>query len=188
VADVTALLIAWRTGQEGALGDLVPLVEQELHRIARRQMGGERPGQTLQPTALVNEAYLRLVNVQHVDWQNRAHFLAMAARIMRRVLVDIARSKHYLKRGAGAAKVTFDEGLIQSQQRGEDLLALDEALEALAKLDLRKSRAIELRFFAGLSLEEAAEVLGVSADSVMRDCRLAKAWLRREMKRGTPAI
>ncbi len=145
-------------------------------------MGRERVGHTLQATALVNEAYLRLIDVQHVNWQNRAHFLAVSARLMRRILVDFARSKHYQKRGGGAAKVTFDEALIGANEAGQDLVALDDALEALAKVDERKSRVIELRFFGGLSVEETASVLKVSPDTVMRDWRLAKAWLLREMK------
>jgi RNA polymerase sigma factor (TIGR02999 family) len=145
-------------------------------------MAGERPGQTLQATALVNEAYIRLVDVQHVNWQNRTHFLAMAARLMRRVLVDIARSKHYQKRGGDAARVTFDEGLMAASETSQDLVALDDALEALSKFDERKGRVIELRFFGGLSVEETAAVLKVSPDTVMRDWRLAKAWLLREMK------
>ncbi len=145
-------------------------------------MGRERVGHTLQATALVNEAYLRLIDVQHVNWQNRAHFLAVSARLMRRILVDFARSKHYQKRGGGAAKVTFDEALIGANEAGPDLVALDDALEALAKVDERKSRVIELRFFGGLSVEETASVLKVSPDTVMRDWRLAKAWLLREMK------
>ena len=145
-------------------------------------MGRERVGHTLQATALVNEAYLRLIDVQHVNWQNRAHFLAVSARLMRRILVDFARSKHYQKRGGGAAKVTFDEALIGANEAGQDLVALDDALDALAKVDERKSRVIELRFFGGLSVEETASVLKVSPDTVMRDWRLAKAWLLREMK------
>jgi RNA polymerase sigma factor (TIGR02999 family) len=145
-------------------------------------MAGERPGQTLQATALVNEAYIRLVDVQHVNWQNRTHFLAMAARLMRRVLVDIARSKHYQKRGGDAARVTFDEGLMAASETSQDLVALDDALEALSKFDERKGRVIELRFFGGLSVEETAAVLKVSPDTVIRDWRLAKAWLLREMK------
>ena len=178
---VTGLLLAWGKGDEAALERLMPLVERELHRIARRCMAGERPGHSLQATALVNEAYLRLIDVQHVNWQDRAHFLAMSARLMRRILVDWARSKRYQKRGGGAPKVTFDEALPVTDERGTNLVALDEALEALAKFDERKSKVIELRFFGGLSVEETAEVLKVSADTVMRDWKLAKAWLFREM-------
>ena len=181
--EVTGLLLKWGQGDEAALERLIPLVHDELRRMARRQMAGERPGHSLQATALVNEAYLRLVDVQHVNWQNRAHFLAMSARLMRRILVDFARSKRYQKRGGGAAKVTFDEELIVTNEQGQDLVALDDALQALAKVDERKSRVIELRFFGGLSVEEAATVLKVSPDTVMRDWRLAKAWLLRELKR-----
>jgi RNA polymerase sigma factor (TIGR02999 family) len=147
-------------------------------------MGGERKGHSLQATALVNEAYLKLIDIRHVGWQNRTHFLAVCARLMRRILVDHARSKHYLKRGGGAVRVTFDEGLAVSSEPGLDFVALDDALQALSKIDERKSRVIELRFFGGLSVEETADVLGVSKDTVMRDWRLAKAWLLREM-RGT---
>lgn len=145
-------------------------------------MAGERKGHSLQATALVNEAYLRLVDVQHVDWQNRTHFLAMSARLMRRILVDAARSRGYQKRGGGAVRVTFEEGLVVSEAPGQGFVALDDALQALAALDERKSRVIELRFFGGLSVEETAAVLKVSPDTVMRDWRLAKAWLLRAMR------
>ncbi len=181
---ITQLLLAWGHGDEAALGRMIPLVHRELQRIAHRCMGGERRGHSLQPTALVNEAYLRLVDVRQMSWQNRAHFLAMAARLMRRILVDHARSKGYDKRGGGAAKITFDEALVVLNEPGHDLLALDEALEALANVDERKSRMIELRFFGGLSVEETAAVLHVSPDTVKRDWRLAKAWLLRELRRG----
>jgi RNA polymerase sigma-70 factor (ECF subfamily) len=184
-ADVTGLLRAWGKGDEGALERLIPLVHQELRRVARHCMAGERKGHTLQATALINEAYLRLVDAQQVDWQDRTHFVAVAARLMRRILVDFARARRYQKRGGGAVQVTLDEAMLVLE-RGRDLVALDEALEALAKFDERKSRVIELRFFGGLSVEETATVLGVSADTVMRDWRLAKAWLMREMKSGTP--
>ena len=146
-------------------------------------MAGERAGNSLQATALVNEAYLRLIDVQRVRWQDRAHFLAMAARLMRRVLVDAARSKRYQKRGGDAVRVTFDEIALAVAGPGQDFVALDDALEALAKVDERKSRVIELRFFGGLSVEETAEVLTVSVDTVMRDWKLAKAWLLRELSR-----
>lgn len=145
-------------------------------------MAGERRGHSLQATALVNEAYLRLINVQHVNWQNRTHFLAMSARLMRRILVDIARKKGYKKRGAGAVKVTFDDALGLTAEPGQDLAALDDALHALAAFDERKARVIELRFFGGLSVEETASVLNVSVDTVMRDWKLAKAWLSRELR------
>jgi RNA polymerase sigma-70 factor, ECF subfamily len=182
---VTGLLQAWGKGDEAALERLVPLVERELHRIAKRCMAGERAGHSLQATALVNEAYLRLVDVQHVNWQDRAHFLAMSARLMRRILVDWARSKQYQKRGGGALKITFADGLAVSDEPAHDLVALNDALEALATFDERKSKVIELRFFGGLSVEETATVLKVSVDTVMRDWKLAKAWLLREMRGAT---
>ena len=182
--DVTGLLRAWGQGDEAALERLVPMVHAELHRIAKRCMRGERAGHSLQPTALVNEAYVRLVDVQRVKWQDRAHFLSMAARVMRRVLVDHARARRYLKRGGGAVRVTLVDGLIVSSERGRDLEALDDALTALAKVDERKSRVIELRFFGGASVEETAAVLKVSVDTVMRDWKLAKAWLLRELRSG----
>jgi RNA polymerase sigma-70 factor, ECF subfamily len=160
---------------------MIPLVHRELRQIARRCMAGERRGHSLQPTALVNEAYLRLVDAQQMSWQNRAHFLAMAARLMRRILVDHARSKGYAKRGGGAAKLGLDDALVIPTEPGRDLVALDDALESLSKVDERKSRMIELRFFGGLTLEETAAVLNVSIDTVKRDWRLAKAWLLREL-------
>jgi RNA polymerase sigma factor (TIGR02999 family) len=182
---VTGLLIAWRQGDAAALEQLVPLVHQELHRIAQRCMRGERAGHSLQATALVNEAYIRLIGAQKVDWQNRVHFLAVSARLMRRILVDAARAKQYQKRGAGAQQVTLDDALVISEP-GRELIALDDALDALAKVDDRKARVVEMRFFGGLSVEETAAALGVSADTVMRDWRLAKAWLLRELRGGTP--
>ena len=181
-AAVTRLLLDWGLGSEQALERLIPLVYTELRRIARRHMAGERAGHSLQTTDLVNEAYLRLVDVQRVSWQNRAHFFAMAARLMRRVLVDHARAKGYQKRGGGAIRVTFDEGLAVAIAPGGDLVALDDALEALARTDERKSRVVELRFFGGLSVEETASVLKVSPETVMRDWRAAKAWLIHELK------
>jgi RNA polymerase sigma factor (TIGR02999 family) len=173
--------LAWRGGDEAALSRLIPLVERELHRIAQRCMAGEREGHSLQATALVNEAYLRLIDVQRVDWQNRAHFLAMAARVMRRILVDSARAKRYQKRGGGGVRVTFDEDVLRANETPTDLVALDDALHALAQMDERRSQVIELRFFGGLTVEETATVLKVSPDTVMRDSRLAKAWLTREL-------
>jgi RNA polymerase sigma-70 factor, ECF subfamily len=182
--DVTRWLQAWGRGDESALERLVPLVYGELHRRARSFMRRERAGHSLQPTALVHEAYLRLVGSKpSVDWQDRRHFYALAARLMRQVLVQHARFHRARKRGGGAAPVTFDETLL-ARERAPDLVRLDEALRALALADDRKSRVVELRFFGGLSREEAAEVLGVSAQTVQRDFRLAKAWLLREMKRG----
>lgn len=180
---VTRLLLAWGEGDEAALEQLMPVVHDELRRLARRHMGHERPGHTLQATALVNEAYLRLIDVKQVQWQNRAHFFAMSSRLMRRILVDFARSRHYQKRGGGAQKVTFDEALVVSDERGGDLLALDDALVALAAVDPRKSQVVEMRFFGGLSVEETAEALHVSVDTVMRDWKMAKVWLLRELKK-----
>ena len=179
---MTGILLKWREGDEAALDRLVPIVHDELRRIARRCMAGERAGHSLQATALVNEAYLRLIDVKHVNWQNRAHFLAMSARLMRRILVDYARSKGYQKRGGGAVKVTFDEGLPVAAEPAMDLVALDDALKVLATMDERKSRVIELRFFGGLSVEETATVLAVSPETIMRDWKLAKAWLMRELR------
>jgi RNA polymerase sigma-70 factor (ECF subfamily) len=181
VEDITALLVAWGRGDDAALQQLMPLVHHELHEIARRCMKGERPGHTLQPTALVNEAFVRLVDVRRVSWKNRTHFLAMSARLMRRVLVDFARSRHYQKRGGGAMQVSLDEAHGISTQRGQDLVALDEALSALSAIDERKARVIEMRFFGGLTVEETAAVLDVSRDTVLRDWRLARAWLMREL-------
>ena len=182
--NVTALLLAWGNGDDAALSALIPIVHDELHRIARACLLGERPGHTLQASALVNEAYLRLVQTRKVNWQNRAHFLAMAARLMRRVLVDFARAKQFQKRGGGALRVTLVEDMALSPEPGRDLVALDDALEALAKIDERKSRVIELRFFGGLSVKETAECLDVSPETIMRDWKLAKAWLTRELRPG----
>jgi RNA polymerase sigma-70 factor (ECF subfamily) len=180
---VTELLRAWADGDDGALERLTPLVEAELRRLARAYMRRERRGHTLQTTALVNEAFLRLTDARRVRWQDRAHFLGISARLMRRVLVDHARSRGYLKRGGGARRVTLDEGLHGSADPAPlDLLALDRALEALAAIDARKGRIIELRFFGGLSVEETADLLGVSPDTVKRDWRLAKLWLLRQLE------
>ena len=180
-AHVTELLVAWSAGDSSALDRLVPLVHAELRRLARRQMRRERDGHTLQTTALVNEAYLRLVDLSRIRWQDRAHFFAMSARLMRRILVDHARSRQYVKRGGGAWRVTFDEALVASAEPAADLLALDDALQALARVDARKSQVVELRYFGGLSVEETAEALHVSPETVMRDWRLARAWLLREI-------
>ena len=179
---ITALLRAWRDGDDGALDALTPLVEAELRRLARGFMARERRGHTLQTTALVNEAFLRLTDARHVQWQDRAHFLGISARLMRRVLVDHARSRGYQKRGGGAERVTLHEGLLAAAAQEIDVIALDRALEALAAVDPRKSRVIELRFFGGLSVEETAEVLHVSPDTVKRDWRLAKLWLLKELE------
>jgi RNA polymerase sigma factor (TIGR02999 family) len=178
---VTGLLLAWRDGDQDALSRLMPVVERELHRIARRYMAGERQGHSLQATALVNEAYLRLIDIQLVDWENRAHFLAMAARVMRRILVDSARAKRYQKRGGGGVRVTLDDGVLPANELSPDVIALDDALDALAAIDERRSRVIELRYFGGLTVEETALVMKVSPDTVVRDARLAKAWLGREL-------
>lgn len=181
-ANPTALLLAWNRGEPNALDALLPLVYEELRRLAGHYMKRERVGHTLQATALVNEAYLRLIEVQQVRWQNRAHFFAMAARLMRRILVDAARSRGYHKRGGGASMLSLDEALVVSTEPGQDLVALDEALTALAALDPRKSQVVEMRFFGGLSLEETAEALHVSRDTVKRDWKMAKLWLLRELR------
>jgi RNA polymerase sigma-70 factor, ECF subfamily len=180
--NATALLQAWGHGDQAAFDTLMPLVHDELRRMARRHMNHERPGHTLQATALVNEAYLRLIDVKRVQWQNRAHFFAMAARVMRRILVDAARTRGYQKRGGGAPRVTFTEALEVTDEPGHDLVALDDALQALATFDARKSQVVEMRFFGGLSVAETAEALHVSADTVMRDWRLAKVWLLRQLR------
>ena len=181
--EVTQLLQAWGRGEESALEQLIPVVHQELRRLARRYMAGERPDHTLQTTELVNEAYLRLVDSQRVKWQDRAHFFAVSAQLMRRILVDSTRRRRHLKRGGGAQRVTLSEGMAVSLPPGEDLLALDEALSELSKVDCRKGRLVELRFFGGLSVKEAAEVLNVSERTVHRDWRLARTWLARELSR-----
>ena len=179
--EITQLLQAWRQGDEGALEKLTPQVYRELHQAARRCMQGERDGHTLQTTALINELYLRLVDLKEVDWQNRAHFFALCARQMRRILTDQARARQSHKRGSGAYRISLDEAPAVSSTPHADVLAVDEALKALAKVDERKGRVVEMRFFGGLSVEEAAEVLKVSPETVARDWRLAKAWLLREM-------
>jgi RNA polymerase sigma-70 factor, ECF subfamily len=180
---VTELLLAWGSGDRSALDELMPLVHHELRRLARSQMRGERDNHTLQTTALVNEAFLRLIDLRRIRWQDRAHFLALSAQLMRRVLVDHARTRNYRKRGGGAATVALDDVAVAVPERAADLVALDEALEDLARVDPRKSRVVELRFFGGLSVEETAEALNVSPETVMRDWRLAKVWLLREMSR-----
>jgi RNA polymerase sigma-70 factor, ECF subfamily len=183
-SDVTALLLAWGAGEQQALDQLLPLVHDELRRVARRHMAGERAGHTLQPTALVNEAYLTLVDLKRIQWQNRAHFFAMAARLMRRVLMDAARVRGYQKRGGGVERVTFIESRSPAKEPEYELIALDDALETLAKLHERKSRVVELRYFAGLTVEETAEALGVSRLTVLRDWQFSKDWLKREIRRG----
>jgi RNA polymerase sigma factor (TIGR02999 family) len=179
---VTELLRAWSDGDDGALEQLLPLVEAQLRRLARGYMGRERRGHTLQTTALINEAFLRLTDARSVLWHDRAHFLGISARLMRRVLVDHARTRGYLKRGGGAERVTLHEDLVTAPDPALDVVALDRALEALAKVDARKSRIVELRFFGGLTVEETAEVLHVSPDTVKRDWRLAKLLLLRELE------
>jgi RNA polymerase sigma factor (TIGR02999 family) len=178
---VTLLLQAWSDGDDKALDQLAPLVYKELHRLAQRCMAREQPGNTLQATALVNEAYLRLVNVHGISWQNRAHFFAISARMMRRILTDFARSRHYLKHGGEVRHVTFDEALAVSPEQDAEIVALDEAMEELARLDPRKSQVVELRFFGGLSVHETAEVLKVSPETVMRDWKFSKVWLLRAL-------
>jgi len=179
--EVTRLLQAWGRGDDAALEQMIPIVYSELRRIAHRYMTGERQSHTLQTTALVNEAYLKLVDSRKVNWQNRAHFFAISAQLMRRILVDFARSRSYQKRGGGAQQLGLDEECLATQERGRNVLALDDALTALAEVDPRKSKVVELRFFGGLSLEETAEVLKVCPDTVVRDWRMAKAWLGREL-------
>jgi RNA polymerase sigma factor (TIGR02999 family) len=183
---ITRLLVDWRNGDEAALEQLIPLVHDELRRLARRHMAHERVGHTLQATALVNEAYMRLIDVKQMKWQDRAHFFAMSSRLMRRILVDFARAKGYQKRGGGAHKVSLDEALVVSQEPGHDLVALDDALTALGAFDARKALVVEMRFFGGLSVQETAEALQVSVDTVMRDWKLAKAWLLRELSGPKP--
>ncbi len=179
---VTTLLRAWRDGDQAALDKLMPAVYSELHRLAHRYMLRERPDHTLQTSALVNEAYLRLVDATQIDWKNRAHFFAVSATVMRRILVEFARSRASQKKGGKVRKVELDEAFIPSRHRMEDLLALDEAMTALEVFDSRKAKVVELHFFGGLNPEETAEVLGVSPDTVFRDWRLAKAWLLQRMK------
>jgi RNA polymerase sigma factor (TIGR02999 family) len=180
--EVTSLLLAWRQGDHDALDRLVPLVYAELRRLAHGYMRGERPGHTLQTTALIHEAYVRLVSAPQMRWQNRAHFFAVSAKVMRRVLVDVARSEQSLKRGGDRVQVTFDEALAISPDRHPDLVALDEALLELAAMDPRKGQVVELRFFGGLTAEEAAEVLHVAPDTVLRDWQLAKVWLLQRLE------
>ncbi len=180
--EITRLLVAWGDGDESALEALTPLVHEELHRLAHHYMGHERPGHTLQTTALVNEAYVRLIDWKNVRWQNRAHFFAVSAQLMRRILVDFARSRGYQKRGGGALATTLDEAAVVSANKSSDMVALDEALTSLAELDVRQSKVVELRFFGGLSNKETAEVLNVSSGTVRRDWSLARAWLHRELQ------
>lgn len=178
----TELLVAWGQGDAKAFDVLVPLVHAELRRLAGRYMARERTDHTLQATALVNEAYLRLIDIKRIKWQNRAHFFAMSARLMRRILIDAARARHKDKRGGGVTKLSIDAALQVAVEPGQDLVALDDALAALAAIHPRKSQVVELRFFGGLSLDETAEALHVSVDTVKRDWRFAKLWLVRQLK------
>jgi len=180
--DITALLVDWSNGDQSALDKLLPLVERELHRLAHSYMRRESPDHTLQTTALVNEAYLRLIDQKKTRWQNRAHFFGIAARIMRRILLNYARDQQRQKRGGGAIQVSLSEVAAVPLIKGSDLIALDEALERLELTDERKARVVELRYFGGLSVEETAEVLGISAITVLRDWKFAKAWLLREIE------
>jgi len=181
---VTELLLAWGDGDRAALDELIPLVHEELLVLARRYMARENPGHTLQSTALVNEAYLRMVDMGRVEWQNRAHFLAIAARVMRHILVDLARSKRSQKHGGGTPRVSLDEALGLASASSYDVLGLDQALHALAALDPRRGKVVESRIFGGLTIEETAAALEISTDTVTRDWKLAKAWLARELARG----
>jgi len=182
--EVTQLLISWRNGDSEALDKLIPMVYAELRKLARRHMARESPDHTLQTSSLINETYLKLVDQQNVQWQNRAHFFAVAAQVMRHILIDHARRHRYQKRGAGAPKISFDETTGLSDERAAELVSLDDALTALAEIDARKSRIIELRFFGGLSVEETAEIMKISPVTVSREWRAARAWLRREMATG----
>ena len=182
VAEITELLLAWGNGEEAALEQLTPLVYDELHRLARVYMAGERPNHTLETTALINEAYLRLIDWKNVQWQNRAHFYGVAANLMRRILIDFARSRNYAKRGGGVHPVDLDEAINTAQEKSAELVALDDALTSLEAIDPRKCRVVELRFFGGLSQEETAEALKISPRTVLREWNLARAWLHRELR------
>ena len=184
--EITRLLKAWSSGDEEALDRLTPLVYEQLHRIARHYMADEHSGHLLQTTALVNEAYLRLFDCRQLNWQDRAHFFAVCARLMRRILIDFARSKQYQKRGGGAPHVTLNEAIDGVPNVSANILSLDDALDSLTVLDARKGQVVELRFFGGLSIEETAEVLNVSKETVSRDWRLAKTWLLRELSERAP--
>jgi len=181
--DVTGLLHAWRAGDGHALEELVPLLNRELHRIAKHYMAAQPEGHTLQTTALVNEAYLHLIDAGRADFHDRSHFLAVCSQVMRRILVDYARARHAAKRGGGAGAVPLEEAWVAAVESDTDVVAVDEALDALAKIDARKAKVVELRFFGGLSVEETAAVLGISVESVARDWRLARAWLARELSK-----
>jgi len=180
-AEITALLHAWRGGDQLALERLTPVVYQELHRLARRYMAREREGHTLQTTALIHELYLRLVRADEVEWQDRAHFFAVSAQLMRRILTDFARSHTYQKRGGGARQVALDQAFLISPEPSVDLVALEQALTRFGQIDDRKAKVVELRFFGGMTVKETAEVLKISEETVMRDWTMARAWLRREL-------
>jgi len=180
----TALLLAWREGDDAALEQLLPLVHDDLRRLARRYMARERAGHTLQATALVNEVYLKLIDARGIRWQNRAHFFSLAARLMRRILVDVARARGNQKRGGGVPRVALEEAVLLAPEAPPDLIALDAALQQLEHEHPRKGRVVELRFFGGLTVEETAVVLGTSVDTVKRDWRFAKLWLLRELREG----
>ncbi len=179
--DITGLLRRWSNGEQAALDELIPLVYEELHRLARHHLAGERQEQTLNTTALIHEAWLRLITVKDTSWQDRAHFFALCAQLMRRILVDHARARRRVRRGGAAQRVSFEQSLLASDERAPPLEALDDALNTLSELDPRQGRVVELRFFGGLSTQETAEVLKISPESVKRDWRLAKAWLMREL-------
>lgn len=180
--EVTQLLMDWSHGNEAALNRLMPLVEAELHRLAHHYMNRERAGHTLQTTGLVNEAYLRLVGQKNVSWQSRAHFFGIAARLMRQILVDYARKRHYAKRGGNALRVSLDEAAVVAQESSAEMIALDAALNTLAGFAREQSRIVELRFFGGLTIEETAEVMKLSVDKVKRDWSMAKTWLYHQIK------
>lgn len=180
--EITQLLLAWSDGDQAALEKLTPLVYAELRRLAKGYMFGERPGHTLQTTALINEAYMRLIDWKNVRWQGRAHFFGVAAQVMRRILVDFARARHYAKRGGAAQQVSLDEAVTIHEDRSAELIALDEALKSLAEIDPRKSQVVELRFFGGLNAKETAEALNVSQRTVEREWNSARAWLYRELR------
>jgi RNA polymerase sigma factor (TIGR02999 family) len=182
--DVTSLLVRWGKGDANAFDELAPIVYDELRKLARSHLRRERPGHTLQSTALVHEAYLRMIDQQNVSWQNRSHFYGIAAQMIRRILVDYARAKQTKKRGEAAPKIAFEDALGAHGSEDLDLVALDDALKALAEIDPRQSRIVELRYFAGLSIEDTAEVLQISPATVKRDWTVARAWLKRELVRG----
>lgn len=183
--ELTQLLVAWSNGNQSALEELLPLVERELQRLAHYYLRRENPGHTLQTNALVNEAYLKLIDQRQVHWKNRAHFFALSGQLMRRILVDHARKRQYAKRGGGAQRISLEETMIVSPERGANLIALDEALDKLAAIDPRKSKVVELRFFGGLTIDETAEALHISDVTVMRDWNMAKAWLYNSLSNET---